>query len=261
MNLIDTHAHIYHAQFDADRDEMLLQSFDAGITHIFMPNINEESVKPMLKLYEQYPGRCLPMLGIHPCDVHDKSEYVLDKLRKEYESVPFRAVGETGLDLYWNQSTFLLQQRILDYHLQWALDSGLPIVLHSRNAIQQTIDQVKPYAEKGLRGVFHCFSGTLAQAETIVNMGMFLGLGGVVTFKNSGFDKIIQHLGLSNIVLETDAPFLAPVPHRGKRNSPAYLPIIAKKIADQACLSLQEVCNITAQNAINLFEKQIQAGP
>lgn len=255
MNLIDTHAHIYHPQFDGDREAMIQKAFDAGLIHIYMPNINEESVQAMLKLFEQFPEQCLPMLGIHPCDVHDNAEHSLDKLRKQYEDIPFRAVGETGLDLYWDKSTLALQQRLLNYHLQWALDEDLPIVLHSRNATQETIDQVKPFAEKGLRGIFHCFSGSVEQAQTIVDMGMLLGIGGVVTFKNGGLEPILQQFGLSNIVLETDAPFLAPVPHRGKRNSPEYLPLIAQKIADLSSLSLSDVCDITTRNALALFEK------
>ena len=257
MNLIDTHAHIYHKQFDADRDEMLKRAFAAGVSRIYMPNIDTESVEPMLELFRKYPGQCFPMLGIHPCDVHEDVEAQLDQLRNDYRDIPFCAVGETGLDLYWDKSTLPLQQRSLHYHLQWAVDENLPIVLHSRSATDETIALVEGFVGKGVRGIFHCFSGTLEQAQKIVNMGMLLGIGGVVTFKNGGLDEIIKNIALQHIVLETDAPFLAPVPHRGKRNSPEYLPLVANKISEISSIPFEEVCSITSENALRLFEKNV----
>jgi TatD DNase family protein len=257
MNLIDTHAHIYHKQFDADRDEMLKRAFAAGVSRIYMPNIDAESVEPMLELFSKYPGQCFPMLGIHPCDVHEDVEAQIDQLRESYREIPFCAVGETGLDLYWDKSTLPLQQRSLHYHLQWATEHDLPIVLHSRNATNETIEIVEQYTSKGIRGIFHCFSGALSQAQRIVDMGMLLGIGGVVTFKNGGLEEIIRQIPMEFMVLETDAPFLAPVPHRGKRNSPEYLPLLANKISEISSIPFEEVCSITSKNALRLFEKNV----
>lgn len=254
MKLIDTHAHIYHNQFNGDLEQILESCFDKGVERIYMPNIDEASIPSMLQLHQKYPDNCFPMLGIHPCDVAEDTPQVLDRLRSKYRDVIFKAVGETGLDLYWDKSKIELQIRSLNYHLQWALDESLPIVLHTRDAMQETIDIVSPFAEKGLKGIFHCFNGDLAQAQTITSFGFLLGIGGVLTFKNSGLDAVIKEIDIKHLVLETDSPFLAPVPYRGKRNSPEYLPIIATKLAEIKNCTLEEIAIETSKNAFNLFE-------
>jgi TatD DNase family protein len=254
MSFIDTHAHIYHKEFSSDIDEILQQCLGKGVNKIYMPNISEDSVEGMLALSEKYPNQCFPMLGIHPCDVTEDVEKVLDRLRKLYANTNFIAVGETGLDLYWDKSTFELQKRSLTYHMQWAIEEDLPIVLHTRNAMDETIEMVRPYAKKGLRGVFHCFNGNKEQAQQIITMNLYLGIGGVLTFKNSGLDIAIKDIDMKHLVLETDAPYLSPVPHRGKRNSPEYIPLVAQKLAEIKGISVEEVGRITSENALNLFE-------
>jgi len=254
MSFIDTHAHIYHKEFSNDIDEILQQCLEKGVNKIYMPNISEDSVEGMLALSKKYPYQCFPMLGIHPCDVTEDVEKVLDRLRKLYANTNFIAVGETGLDLYWDKSTFELQKKSLTYHMQWATEEDLPIVLHTRNAMDETIEMVRPYAEKGLRGVFHCFNGNKEQAQQITAMNLYLGIGGVLTFKNSGLDIAIKDIDMKHLVLETDAPYLSPVPHRGKRNSPEYIPLVAQKLAEIKEISREEAGRITSENALNLFE-------
>ncbi len=255
MNYIETHAHIYSTKFDPDRDQVIQDIKDAGIERLYMPNVDVESIGAMLACEERYPDLCIPMMGLHPCDVKDDYPKQLAVMEDWLNKRPFAAVGEIGLDLYWDKTFFEQQKEALRVQINWAKERGLPIVLHCRDSIDETIAIVKDEHDGKLKGVFHCFTGTLDQARQIIELGFLLGIGGVVTYKNGGLDKVLPEISLDHLVLETDAPYLAPVPNRGKRNSPAYLPIIAEKIGDLLHLSKEEVALKTKQNALNLFRE------
>ncbi len=251
--MIDTHAHIYTKEFDADRNEMIDRAKQAGITQICMPAIDAQSHQKLLDVAANHPGYCLPMLGLHPCSVQKnyKDELkVVDALLKDYKVV---GIGEAGIDLYWDKTTFNLQTEALKAQAEIALSLKLPLILHTRNATQQTIDIIKPFANRGLTGIFHCFGGTAAEANEITGMGFLVGIGGVVTYKNGGLNNVLPHLKMGDIVLETDAPYLSPAPHRGKRNEPAYLPHIVQKIAAYMQQEEAVVKSTSTQNARKLF--------
>ncbi|UZD24747.1 TatD family hydrolase [Algoriphagus halophytocola] len=255
MNYIETHAHIYSRKFDSDRDQVIQDIRDAGIERVYMPNVDVETIDSMLACEEKYPGLCIPMMGLHPCDVKEDFKEQLDVMKKWLDKRDFAAVGEIGLDLYWDKTFFEQQKEALRIQIAWAKEKQLPIVLHCRESMDETIKIVQEEHDGQLRGIFHCFTGNLDQAKQIIEMGFLLGIGGVATFKNGGLDQVIPELGIENLVLETDAPYLAPVPFRGKRNSPAYLPIIAEKIGDYLQMSKEEVALQTKQNALNLFHE------
>ncbi len=255
MTYIDTHAHIYSRKFQHDLPETMQQIKDSGVDRIYMPNIDVESIPQMLQMEKDYPGICIPMMGLHPCDVKEDWEAVLAEMEPWFEKRKFAAVGEIGTDLYWDKTLFEEQKEALRIQIGWAKKYNLPIVLHSRDSIDETIELVSEEMEEGLTGVFHCFTGDLAQAKRIIEMGFFLGIGGVATFKNGGLDQVIPHISLDHLVLETDAPYLAPVPYRGKRNTPAYIPEIAQKVADYLELSVDKVALATTNNALKLFKE------
>lgn len=253
MKLIDTHAHIYVAEFAGDREAMLQRAEKEGIEKIIMPAIDSETHPALLHLQEQYPGRCIGMMGLHPCSVKENYAEELRIAREYLDKYRFAAVGEIGLDFYWDKT--FTEQQYTAFHTQteWALELGLPIVIHSRNSTDECIEVVQQHQTGALRGVFHCFSGNAEQAKKIMNLGFYLGIGGVVTFKNAGLDKILESIPLSHIVLETDAPYLAPVPFRGKRNEPSYLRYVVEKIANIKGCTQGEVAAATSVNAIKLF--------
>lgn len=253
MNLIDTHAHIYSSKFDDDRDLVIQKIREAGIERVYMPNVDVSTIKAMLSCEEKYPDLCIPMMGLHPCDVKEDFEDQLKEMKEWLDKRSFAAVGEIGLDLYWDKSFFEQQKTALRIQIGWAKDKNLPIVLHCRDSMDETIKIVKEEYDGKLRGIFHCFTGNVIQAKQIIEMGFLLGIGGVATYKNGGLDSVISEIGLENLVLETDAPYLAPVPNRGKRNSPAYLPIIAEKIGDFLQIPKEEVALKTKENALKLF--------
>ena len=255
MNLIETHAHIYSSKFDSDRDQVIEDIRNAGIERVYTPNVDVETIDAMLDCEQKYPGLCIPMMGLHPCDVKEDFQSQLYQMEDWLNKRPFAAVGEIGLDLYWDKTFFEQQKEALRIQISWAKEKNLPIVLHCRESMDETIQIIKEEQGGDLKGIFHCFTGSLEQANEIVNLGFLLGIGGVATFKNGGLDQVIPHLGLDNLVLETDAPYLAPVPYRGKRNSPAYLPIIAEKIGDFLATSKEEVALKTKENALNLFRE------
>jgi TatD DNase family protein len=246
--LIDSHAHIYLPEFDVDRGALL----DAaeGISHVLMPAIDMTTHGAMMKVQADYP-HCLAMMGVHPCSVTGDPEEELQIAGELLAAHPFIAIGETGLDLYWDKSFLAQQYTAFHRQIEWALSRNLPIVIHSREATTECIEVVRQYP--GLRGVFHCFSGTAAEAEQVIALGLYLGIGGVITFKNAGLDRVVAPIGLKHLLLETDAPYLAPVPYRGKRNQPAYLSLVANKLAEVKGLSVEEVAVATTANAINLF--------
>jgi TatD DNase family protein len=252
--LIDTHSHIYARQFDNDRDKMLKGAFRQGVTKIFMPNIDDESIEGMLALEEQYPENCFSMMGLHPCSVDADFEKQLKIVENWLGKRKFVAIGEIGLDYYHSIDFVKQQEEALKTQVNWAKQYNLPIIIHCRESLDKTVEVLEPLMENSKpNGIFHCFSGTLEQAQRVIEMGFLLGIGGVVTFKNGGLDKILPHIGLEHIVLETDAPYLAPVPYRGKRNEPSYIPLIAAKVADIKGVDLQTVAQQTTSNAMKLF--------
>ncbi|MCW3462851.1 TatD family hydrolase [Chitinophaga nivalis] len=254
MNWIDTHAHLYSEEFAADREEVIARALAAGVDQLFLPNIDETSIEGMLQLESQYPDQVYAMMGIHPCYVKEEVDVQLDLVKAWLQQRPFKAIGEIGLDFYWDK-TFLTQQyRAFQEQLLLAREYGLPVAIHSRESTQECINEVKALQDGRLSGVFHCFSGTTEEAKEIIDLGFYLGIGGVVTFKKSGLDKILETIDLAHIVLETDAPYLAPVPYRGKRNESAYLPLAGEKVADIKNLKIEEVADITSRNARKLFK-------
>lgn len=248
--VIDTHAHIYLPEFDADREAILKAALEQGVQCIFMPAVDAKTHQAMLGVEEQF-SFCKSMMGLHPCSVMEDFELELDTVRQYYAQRNFVAIGEIGLDFYWDLKFSEQQYIAFRRQIELALELDLPIVIHSRNAVDECINVVAEYPK--VRGVFHCFSGTTEQAQKIIALNFYLGIGGVLTFKNSGLDKVLSTVPLQHLVLETDAPYLSPVPHRGKRNEPAYLPIVADKLAQLHNCTLAEVAEATTRNAENLF--------
>ncbi len=254
MQLIDTHTHIYLPEFDIDRDEVINRAVKNGVVKLIMPNIDMDSVYQMLSVRNRYPGICYPMIGLHPTSVKENSESQLDKLLDLVTKDKFYAIGEIGIDLYWDQSFLKDQITIFKRQIAFAVETDLPVVIHSRNSFPEVINALKDFAGSGVRGVFHAFTGPMADAEKIISMGFRLGIGGIVTFRNSGLDMIVKEAGLENIILETDSPYLAPVPHRGKRNESSYLCLINDKIAELFGLTSEETASITYTNSVRLFD-------
>ena len=258
MILIDTHAHIYDPQFDEDRAVMLQQASDHQISQIWMPNCARETIAGMMALADQYPDRCLPMMGLHPAYVNDTFEDELATVEDALNCNAFMAIGEIGLDFYWDM-TYVDQQFVaFETQLRWAAEQQLPVSMHTRaghdrNAFAEAADLIEKLALPGLTGIFHCFVGTLDEANRAIDLGFKLGIGGVSTFKNGGLDKVIPHVGLEHLVLETDAPYLAPVPYRGKRNEPAYVQLVAQRVADLKQISVEDVARHTTANALSLL--------
>ncbi|MEI9945564.1 MAG: TatD family hydrolase [Chitinophagaceae bacterium] len=253
MMLVDTHAHIYSDEFNPDLNEMIIRAKDAGITSILMPAIDSGTHEKMLKLEENYPEFCRSMMGIHPCSV---KENYLDELKNAQDYFlkrQFIAVGEIGLDFYWDLTYKEEQYDAFHRQIEWALHYDIPIAIHSREAMDECIKVVAEHQQGKLKGVFHCFNGNSQQAQQIIGLGFYLGIGGVLTFKNSGLDKVMKEINLDRIVLETDAPYLAPVPFRGKRNECSYTKIVAQKLADIKEITIEEVAAITTSNAQKLF--------
>lgn len=254
MLLIDTHTHLYADEFDTDRDAMLQRAFDAGVTKILLPNIDSTSIEVMKQLAERYPQNCFPMMGVHPCSIKEDYEQELALAEKElFGSYKYYGVGEIGLDLYWDKTFFEQQKTAFARQVKWSVELNLPVSIHTRDATDEAIEILSQPEYKGARGVFHCFTGTKEQADKIIALGFHLGIGGVVTFKNSGLDKVLADIDLQHIVFETDSPYLAPVPHRGKRNESGYVSIIAQKLAEIKGISVEEVEEITSRSASAIF--------
>lgn len=250
----DTHAHIYLEEFDADRADMLARAQHTGVEKIYMPNIDSTSIDRMLELEDKAKGTCYAMMGLHPCSVKKDFEQELYVVESWLAKRSFVAIGEMGTDLYWDKTFWEQQQEAFRIQANWAKQYNVPIVIHSRESLDQTIKLVEELQDGRLTGVFHCFTGTIEHAERIAKLGFYLGLGGVATFKKGGMDEVIPEMDITKIVLETDSPYLAPVPHRGKRNEPAYIPLIAAKVAQLKNISLEELQRITSQNAAALFK-------
>ena len=251
MYFIDTHTHIYLPEFDDDRDSMMNKALEANVTTTILPAIDSTTHKVMLDAESTY-SNCYAMMGLHPCSVNQDFKGEIEIARQYLKQRKFVAIGEIGLDFYWDKTFTKEQYEAFRIQVELALEYSLPVVIHSRNATDECIDVVKDYPE--VKGVFHCFSGDLEQAERVIELGFMLGIGGVVTFKNAGLDKVIEKLGLENVVLETDAPYLAPVPYRGKRNEPAYIPLIAEKLASVCKMPVERVAELTTENTRKLFK-------
>ena len=233
---------------------MLARARDAGVNRIMMPNIDHTSIDRMLELELKSDEMCFPMMGLHPCSVKKDFEKELYQMENWLSKRKFSAIGEMGTDLYWDKTFWEQQQEAFKIQVSWAKLHNLPIVIHSRDSLDQTIELVEQLKDENLTGVFHCFTGTAEQAKRIFNLGFFIGIGGVATFKNGGMDNVLPSVDIEKIVLETDSPYLAPVPFRGKRNEPAYISIIAAKVAELKNISLEEVQLLTSQNAAKLFK-------
>jgi len=253
MQLIDTHTHLYLPEFDADRDEVVDRAAVNGISKMLLPNIDTNSVKQMLDLVSRYPGICFPMTGLHPTSVKEDYLSQLETLEKLITENKIIAIGEIGIDLYWDK-TFLKEQIIsFRQQIRFALQNKLPVVIHSRDAFPEVFSVLDEFNGEKLTGVFHAFTGNINDAEKALNMGFKLGIGGIVTFKNSGLDKIVKEIGPDNLILETDSPYLAPVPYRGKRNESSYICIINKKLAEIFNISEEKMAEITYLNSVALF--------
>lgn len=253
--VVDTHAHLYAKRFDQDRDAMLERAFEAGVEAVYLPNIDEGSIEAMLQLEAAYPQHCFAMMGLHPCSVDGDYQAALATVRAWLDRRAFCAIGEIGIDLYWDKTFVRQQQAAFLTQVGWALERELPIVIHSRESIDMIIELLQSVGDARLRGIFHCFTGDARQAQAAIDLGFLLGIGGVLTFKNSGLDKVVRAIDLDHLVLETDAPYLAPAPHRGKRNESAYVRLVAEYLADLKGLPLEMVAQRTTRNAYALFGK------
>jgi len=251
MYFIDTHTHIYLSEFDEDRDNIMQKAKEVNVEITIMPAIDSSTHEKMFQTESVYQN-CYSMIGLHPCSVNQDFGKELSLINEYLAKRKFVAIGEIGLDFYWDKTFSSEQYEAFRKQIQIALIHDLPIVIHSRNAIDECIDVVSEYP--GVKGVFHCFSGNEQQAKKIIRLNFMLGIGGVVTFKNAGLDKVIEKIGLQNVILETDAPYLAPVPFRGKRNEPSYIKIVAEKLSLICNLPLEIIAELTTENARNLFK-------
>ncbi|MCD6179277.1 MAG: TatD family hydrolase [Bacteroidales bacterium] len=254
MTFIDTHNHIYLAEFNQDRSTVIEEAISLGVEKFLLPNIDSFSIGSMLQLSKDYPDNCFPMMGLHPTSVKENVEEELAIVEKLLNENTFVAIGEIGIDLYWDKTFFSEQEEAFRFQVKLAKKYNLPIVIHSRDSFNELFNILDDIHTPELKGVFHCFTGSEEQAHKIVNdYGFKLGIGGVLTFKNSGLSEQIKNIDLKHLILETDAPYLAPTPYRGKRNQPAYIPLIAKKLAEIKGISIDKVAEITTANAEELF--------
>lgn len=254
LKFTDTHAHIYSEEFLPDLNDALIRSQENDIHQIFMPNIDHTSIDAMMEVEAKNPSQCFSMMGLHPCYVKKGFEKELYIVEDWLGKRKFTAVGEIGTDLYWDKTFWEEQKEAFRIQVQWAKKFDLPLVIHCRESINETIELLQPFADGKLTGIFHCFSGNAEQAKKMIEMNFSLGIGGVATFKNGGLDKVLPDIDLSRIVLETDSPYLAPVPHRGKRNEPAYISLVAKKICEIKKITLEQLSQQTEANVSNLFK-------
>lgn len=253
--MIDTHCHLYSEELESDIEGVMGRAEKAGIESFYLPAIDKSTAEIMFALEAKYPGKCHAMIGLHPCSVNAGYEEELDFVKEQLQKRSFAAIGEAGLDFYWDTTFREQQYDALHEQIKLALQYDLPLVLHTRNAMQETIDVVGSYKGKGLKGIFHCFGGSENEARQIIELDFLLGIGGVVTYKKSGLDQVLKNIDLSHIVLETDAPYLSPVPYRGKRNESSYLVEVVKKIAEIKNVSIKEIDLTTTANAEKLFNK------
>lgn len=253
---IDTHAHLYHKQFDQDRTEMVRRAVDAGVQKLFLPNIDLTSVEAMHALCDQFPELCFPMMGLHPCSVGEDPARDLAEVERLLGTGRYWAVGEIGIDLHWDKTFIAQQQEAFRQQVRWAKELALPVVIHCREGFAETMAIVEEENDEFLTGIFHCFTGTEEEARRIIALGGFkLGIGGVITYPKSGLAETMAKVGAGHCVLETDAPYLAPVPFRGKRNESSYIPHIAEVLAQAVDLPQEEIERITTANAEEVFQE------
>jgi len=256
MQFIDTHSHLYSSQFDEDRTNAVNEAIADGVSTILLPNISSEYTKGMLDLCAEFPKNCYPMMGLHPCDVTEENiKQELEHVAEELATGKYIAVGEIGLDLHWDKTKLDIQKKAFIHQIELAKRHKLPIAIHVRDSFTEAIEIIEKLNDENLRGVFHCFTSNVEDAQRVINLGGFyLGIGGVLTFKNSGLDKTIAEIDLQHLILETDSPYLAPAPFRGKRNESKYIVNIAEKLAEVHQISIEKVAEITTENAKKLFE-------
>ena len=249
----DTHTHLYYEADPEKLAQLMERCFTNKITRLFLPNVDSSSIPQVFNLAKLYPENCFPMLGLHPCDVKVNFQNELDVIRQEINKTKIYAIGEIGIDLHWDKTTLNFQQDAFRQQIAWAMEQDLPIVIHCREAFDEIYEILTELKNNKLRGIFHCFTGSANQAAQVIELGFYLGIGGVLTYKNSGLDKTIEQVSLDHIVLETDSPYLTPVPFRGKPNESSYLVYIAQKLADLKQVSIEEVARITTQNSKTIF--------
>ncbi|MCD4744762.1 MAG: TatD family hydrolase [Bacteroidales bacterium] len=256
--LTDTHTHLYLKEFNDDREQIIQKAIDGNVKNMLLPNIDSSSVEDLLDLCRNHPDNCFPMIGLHPGSVKHNYKEELKNTEDWLYKHKFYAIGEIGIDLYWDKTFAKEQEYVFRYQVEMAKANNLPIVIHSRNSFDEIYKILNEIKSPELKGVFHCFTGNIEQSNKIINIGFKLGIGGVITFKNSGLDKVIQQTDLKHILLETDSPYLTPVPYRGKRNESSYIYYIAEKIAAIQNTTIENVANITTNNAIRLFKFKLE---
>lgn len=256
MIFIDTHTHIYLDEFDSDRSEAVERAKQNGVRYMLLPNIDSTSVDDMLTLSDEFPGNCFPMMGLHPTSVKENYREELALVESWLQKRKFFGIGECGINLYWDKTFFKEQEYVFRHQIELALAYDMPLIVHIRDSYNEVIRILKDVNKPDLRGIFHCFSGSTEQARQATGLGFSLGLGGVITFKNNRMQETLKHVDLKHLVLETDAPFLAPVPYRGKRNEPSYIPLVAEKVAEIKNIGVEEAAKATTENAIRLFGLQ-----
>jgi len=253
MILTDTHTHLYYQQDDQKRAELIQRCLENNVKRLFLPNVDAASVPQVLGLVKEYPDMCYPMLGMHPCSVKEGWEAELQIIRDSKKDNAIYAIGEIGIDLYWDKTTLDIQVRAFREQINWAKSLKLPIVIHCREAFDEVFEVLEQENDDDLHGIFHCFTGNAEQAQRAIDLGFYLGIGGVVTYKNGGLDKFLQQFDLGHIVLETDSPYLTPVPHRGKPNESSYLIYVAQKVAEIYQTDIHTVADITTANSRKIF--------
>jgi TatD DNase family protein len=251
--MIDTHCHLYTKEFTEDIDAVIRRASEIGVTKFYLPAIDKSCTERMNLLEEKYPNKCFAMAGLHPCSVNENYEDEINHIKWQLQQRAFCGIGETGLDFYWDKTFIKQQYECLEIQIELALQYNIPLILHTRDALHETIQVIRKYKNTSLTGIFHCFGGSLQQANDIINTGFYMGIGGVLTYKNAGLAEVLKHVDMQHLVLETDAPYLTPVPFRGKRNESSYLKYIAEKIAEVKNISIEEVERITTDNAEKIF--------
>jgi len=254
MSYIDTHTHLFLPEFDTDRDQVIANAKDAGVEKVLLPNVDSGTILPLLDLVDKFPDFCLPMIGLHPTSVKEDYEKELEVVESWLLKRKFYAIGEIGIDLYWDKTFIKQQEEAFIYQINLAKKYDLPIVIHARDSFNEIFNVVKKEIGSGLKGIFHAFTGDLEQANQIIEWGFLIGIGGIVTFKNSHLGDVVKNIDINHLVLETDSPYLAPVPKRGKRNESAYIQFIAQRIAEIKGIAVNEVARITTLNAKKLFK-------
>jgi len=254
MKLIDSHCHLFLPEFNTDRDEVIQRGIKSKVEKFVLPNVDSSTITDLLDLVFSYPSYCFPLLGLHPSSVEEDYNSDLEKLKTYLERNKFYGIGEIGLDFYWDRTFEKEQILAFRTQLEWAAELNLPAIIHIRESFDETFEVIEELGRNELTGIFHCFTGTLEQAKRAIDLGFYLGLGGILTFKNAGLDKVVREIPLEHLVLETDSPYLAPAPRRGKRNEPAFLPYIANKLAEIKDLDVHKIAEQTSLNAARIFK-------